>query len=380
MLRSSLSLSRPVFKIVAEKFPSAGARPVRIHTLSIAKKRPALNFKPLVVANKQYASGSPPYDKLDRKAEEEVAKKTLEARSEEVSTKSNVPHVFEQRPEGKEDSDANMGGGLESDLKTVYETFALKKVPRESYYLGAAGVLPYAATSLSTVYLTYDISHAQANDNNGILISPETAYQMLKIIEPIQIGYGAVIISFLGAIHWGLEYAGYGGYHGYRRFAIGVVAPAVAWPTLLMPVEIALTTQFLAFVSLYFIDARASVRGWAPPWYSLYRFVLTFFVGGSIVISLIGRGQITAVTEDTDGAFHVSGMSGPTAGMRKFKDGAWDNLAQEEKESKAEASRKDEERKAKETNEDEEKEKNKKEGQKKKNGDDKKGDNKGDEG
>jgi len=34
------------------------------------------------------------------------------------------------------------------------------------------------------------------------------------------------------------------------------------------------------------------VRGWAPPWYSTYRFVLTFVVGASIVASLIGRGQI----------------------------------------------------------------------------------------
>jgi hypothetical protein len=34
------------------------------------------------------------------------------------------------------------------------------------------------------------------------------------------------ILSFLGAIHWGLEFAGYGGSHHYRRYAIGVVAPS----------------------------------------------------------------------------------------------------------------------------------------------------------
>lgn len=44
------------------------------------------------------------------------------------------------------------------------------------------------------------------------------------------------------------------------RYAVGVAAPAVAWPTLLMPVEYALTTQFLAFVALYFVDSRAAVR------------------------------------------------------------------------------------------------------------------------
>src|SRR6201996_7861565 len=101
------------------------------------------------------------------------------------------------------------------------------------------------------------------------------------------------ILSFLGAIHWGLEWAGYGGYHGYRRYAIGVLAPAVAWPTLMLPYEWALATQFLAFTMLYFVDSTAATRGWTPPWYSTYRFVLTFMVGASIVVSLIGRGEIS---------------------------------------------------------------------------------------
>jgi Protein of unknown function (DUF3429) len=101
------------------------------------------------------------------------------------------------------------------------------------------------------------------------------------------------ILSFLGAIHWGLEWAGYGGFHGYRRYAIGVLAPAVAWPTLLLPPTYALIAQFFAFNMLYYADSRATTRGWAPPWYGTYRFVLTFIVGASIVISLIGRSEIS---------------------------------------------------------------------------------------
>lgn len=70
------------------------------------------------------------------------------------------------------------------------------------------------------------------------------------------------------------------------------MSTAVAWPTILLPVEYALITQFLAFNFLYYTDVRAKTRGWTPPWYGIYRFVLTFIVGGAIVISLIGRGQI----------------------------------------------------------------------------------------
>jgi hypothetical protein len=72
----------------------------------------------------------------------------------------------------------------------------------------------------------------------------------------------------------------------------GCIAPAVAWPTLLFPIEHALITQFLAFTFLYYNDARAASRGLAPHWYGMYRFVLTFIVGASIVGTLIGREQI----------------------------------------------------------------------------------------
>lgn len=110
------------------------------------------------------------------------------------------------------------------------------------------------------------------------------------------------IISFLGAIHWGLEWASFGGTHGYPRYMIGVLSTALAWPTIFMPVEYALISQFLVFNFLYYTDSRASKRGWAPPWYGVYRFVLTFVVGGSLVLSLIGRGHIADRIEAPEGS------------------------------------------------------------------------------
>lgn len=82
----------------------------------------------------------------------------------------------------------------------------------------------------------------------------------------------------------------------FARYRLGVIAPAIAWPTILMPVEYALIAQFLAFNYLYFQDAKASAKGFAPPWYGIYRFVLTFVVGATLVVSLIGRGQIVEYT------------------------------------------------------------------------------------
>ncbi|KAH8697599.1 hypothetical protein BGW36DRAFT_169973 [Talaromyces proteolyticus] len=205
------------------------------------------------------------------------------------SNKAQVTH---------EDEDVDMMAGVKNDVKVIKETFTLDEVPKEALYFGLAGVIPYLATSINTCYLAWEINN-QALGGSGFLLSADTASLLLHLTEPIQVGYGAVILSFLGAIHWGLEWAGYGGKHGFRRYATGCIAPAVAWPTLLLPVEYALITQFLAFTFLYYNDARAASRGLAPHWYGMYRFVLTFIVGASIVATLIGRERISqSVSEE----------------------------------------------------------------------------------
>lgn len=68
----------------------------------------------------------------------------------------------------------------------------MKEVPREAYYVGMAGVLPYLATSLSTVYCAWEINHA-AVTGTGFLMSEKTAELALHVIEPLQVGYGATV-------------------------------------------------------------------------------------------------------------------------------------------------------------------------------------------
>jgi len=343
MLRTKAT--RPLSKVFPNTFSKRSSRNVASYiskaniaapSRNLSSKRPTTIATrpscPLAVSLLQYATKSgPPYDKIDPNAERKVLEQQIEAHPDDVSYGSSTRHVFE-KSQNEEERESDMFAGIKTDLETVKDTFRLNEVPRESYYIGGAGVLPYLGTSLSTVYLAYDINHAADNNGMGLLISPETAHQLLAYIEPIQIGYGAVIISFLGAIHWGLEYAGYGGKHSYRRYAIGVIAPAVAWPTMLMPIEYALITQFFAFNFLYFTDARATVRGWCPPWYSTYRFVLTFIVGASIVLSLVGRGQIADKSHS---------LPGPAQKMQELRDSQWENLEKEEKERRAQMAKAD---------------------------------------
>ena len=76
--------------------------------------------------------------------------------------------------------------------KVIKDTFSLEGVPKEAMYLGMAGVIPYLATSLQTVYLSYEINRANTT-GDGLLFSGDTAELLLHLLEPVQVGYGAVV-------------------------------------------------------------------------------------------------------------------------------------------------------------------------------------------
>ena len=68
------------------------------------------------------------------------------------------------------------------------------------------------------------------------------------------------------------------------------------------------------------------VNGWAPHWYSTYRFVLTFIVGASIVASLIGRGQI---------ADQINRLPSPADRVKRLRDIQYEAAEEEEKAKRA---------------------------------------------
>jgi len=209
------------------------------------------------------------------------------------------------------------------------------------------------------MYLTWDLNTTLPTSSkifNSLSVSHDTAAQWLQLLEPIQLGYGAIIISFLGAVHWGLEFAERtpSSPRTNFRYGVGVLAPAMAWPTLFLPVEWALLGQFAAFVALYFADARAATRGWAPPWYATYRFVLTLVVGMALFVSLVGRAKIGKDKESSTARLQERS----TKGAEPYE--AWAKIEQEEKEKEAIRKKKEAERKRKE--EENEKKKQKTEG------------------
>ena len=49
---------------------------------------------------------------------------------------------------------------------------------------------------------------------------------------------------------------------------MGIVPVLIGWPTLLLPAQMALAAQWAGFTLVWYIDSRATARGWAPKWFS----------------------------------------------------------------------------------------------------------------
>jgi len=82
----------------------------------------------------------------------------------------------------------------------------------------SAGGIPYGGMALGTAYYAREAVNLAASGENA-----SQALEMLHTVQSFQITYGAVMLSFLGAIHWGMEFAKLGGRQGHKRCVL--VAP-----------------------------------------------------------------------------------------------------------------------------------------------------------
>lgn len=202
-------------------------------------------------------------------------------------------------------ADTSAGGGGSSgaaeilkDAKSITSEMA-QAVPQPALLWGSAGVIPYVSTAGASIWLARKEHLVSLGLDKSM--DSETASALLLHAQNIQVGFGAVLLSFLGAIHWGFEFSKYGGRIGNRRYAIGVLPLVLGWPTLLLAPQMALIGQWASFVAVWFIDLRATTAGWVPKWYSTYRFWLTFAVGTSIIATLAGTNYYAPGSRSTLG-------------------------------------------------------------------------------
>lgn len=140
-------------------------------------------------------------------------------------------------------------------------------VPAAAKWLGGLGAVPFVALAIA-----------------GHLTGASWQWPALFAL----CAYGAVILSFLGGIQWGLAIVG--GAHESRRtrrLIWSIVPSLVAWAALLLPVHSALPLLALAFGGMLWLDIRASAAEEAPPWYPRLRWPLTVTVVTSLVVGAL---------------------------------------------------------------------------------------------
>jgi hypothetical protein len=139
-------------------------------------------------------------------------------------------------------------------------------VPAAAAWLGGLGLVPFVALSIASVLFTGEL---RARSLFGLL------------------AYGAVILSFLGGIHWGLAIAPAAarGDHSIdaRHLGVSVVPSLAGWLALLLRDHGGVAILAAAFTASLFVDIMSTRQGQSPAWYPRLRVPLTVIVVASLL-------------------------------------------------------------------------------------------------
>lgn len=120
-------------------------------------------------------------------------------------------------------------------------------LPRTVAWLGYGGLLPFLA-----------LAPASLLDHHHDVVWSDALY-----------AYGAIILSFIGALHWGLAMSLPELTERQRSacFAWSVVPALIAWPAVLFSPTIAGPLLIIGFIAHYLQDRRLADQASLPGWY-----------------------------------------------------------------------------------------------------------------
>ena len=144
-----------------------------------------------------------------------------------------------------------------------------KSLPITATLLGVAGLLPFIATGLAA-------------------LGPQGDRAMLALVA-----YGAVILAFLGGVHWGFALEDAAARSERQRLLWSVVPSLIGWVAMLLAiavsVEAAILLLVIAFIGTTAVEARAQRAGLMPRGYMALRYGLSTGVVLVLAITLFMR-------------------------------------------------------------------------------------------
>ena len=127
--------------------------------------------------------------------------------------------------------------------------------PSVALVWGWMGVVPLAACAIAALALT-----------------PETA----ALASRVAIAYGAIILTFIGGVHWGLAMKDIDA--STQLYTVGIVPSIVALCAVLAPPVAGIPVLIAGFIALLGYDLWVVRRAFAPRWYARLRVPLTLSV------------------------------------------------------------------------------------------------------
>lgn len=113
------------------------------------------------------------------------------------------------------------------------------------------------------------------------------------VFERAMIGYGALILAFLGGVRWGVRLQGGAGSD--LTFIIGIIGSVLGLVTLLMPYSLAVAILTVGFGAQGAWDVWSGMRGSVPGAYAQMRSFMTLLVCFTLIATLMARGLIGMV-------------------------------------------------------------------------------------
>jgi hypothetical protein len=144
---------------------------------------------------------------------------------------------------------------------------SLSSPPKYVALLGYGGLLPFV----------------------GLLLLILFSAQYRPFLTQALVAYGAVILSFVGALHWGFAMT-LQDLHADQcreRFIWSVIPALIAWPALLLPAPLGLLLLIFGFVAHYWQDRRLVKAATLPAWYLPMRLRLTLVASLCLLLSAI---------------------------------------------------------------------------------------------
>jgi len=149
-------------------------------------------------------------------------------------------------------------------------------LPRWARPLGFGGLLPFFACALV------------------MLAVPEAATR--DLVGRALLGYGAVILSFLGGVHWGLVLRGAAPERAAGLLAAGVVPSLLGWGALWLPFEQAAAVLVGGFGLFWLYEHRVLGTAVLPAPYLALRRGLTLGVVASLGLALMAPSLVPTVS------------------------------------------------------------------------------------